>query len=109
MHYLMTTLEENKMKFYTAFAILPAFLLCGCLATTGPAVVDHNVIVQVPCNVTMPDKPVFPLTDSGKVEDNIFDKSKKALAEIEDRKAYETKLEAAAQSCTDKGSKPVSK
>lgn len=89
--------------------IVPAFLLCGCLATVGPAVVDHNVIVEVPCNVNMPDKPVYPLTDTGDVKDDIFVKSKKALAEIEARKGYETKLEAAAQSCTDKGSKPVSK
>lgn len=91
------------------YATIPTFLLCGCLATTGPAIVDHNVIVQVPCNVTMPDKPVLPLTDSGDVKDDIFLKSKKALAEIEARKGYETKLEAAAQSCTDKSSKPVSK
>ena len=88
---------------------VPAFFLCGCLATTGPAIVDHNVQVQVPCNVTMPDKPSFPLTDSGDVKDDIFVKSKKALAEIDARKGYEVKLEAAAQSCTDKGSKPVSK
>lgn len=81
---------------------VPAFFLCGCLATTGPAIVNHNVIVQVPCNVTMPDKPSFPLTDSGNVNDNIFIKSKKALSEIEARQGYETKLEAAAQSCTDK-------
>lgn len=97
------------MKTYTAFAILPTFLLCGCLATVGPAVVDHNVIVQVPCNVTLPEKPVYPLTDTGDVKDDIFVKSKKALSEIEERKAYETKLEAAAQSCTDKDPKAVSK
>jgi len=89
--------------------VVPVFLLCGCLATTGPAVIDHNVIVQVPCNVTMPDKPVFPLTDVGDVKDDVFVKTKKALSEIEERKSYEAKLEAAAQSCTDKSSKPVSK
>lgn len=93
-------------KLFTLSIVLPLY---GCLATTGPAVIDHNVIVQVPCNVTMPDKPVFPLTDSGNVKDDIFLKTKKALAEIEQRKGYESKLEAAAQSCTDTGSKPVSK
>lgn len=78
-----------------------SILLGGCFATTGPALVDHNVMVQVPCNVTLPEKPVFSLTDTGKVQDTIFDKTKKSLAEIEERKAYEAKLEAVARSCSD--------
>jgi len=86
-------------KLYLLIAVLP---LCGCLATVGPTVVDHNVIVQVPCIVTLPEKPIFPLTDTGSVKDNIFVKSKKALSEIEARKAYEKELEAAAESCTQK-------
>lgn len=86
-------------KLYLLVAVLP---LCGCLATVGPTIVNHDVIVQVPCNVILPEKPTYPLTDTGSVNDNIFIKSKKALAEIEARKAYEAQLEAAATACTKK-------
>lgn len=89
-------------KIYLVLAILLLPLIGGCLATTGPAIVDHNVMVQIPCNVTLPEKPVYSLTDTGTVQDSIFDKTKKSLAEIEERKAYEAKLEAAAKSCADK-------
>jgi hypothetical protein len=87
------------MKLLIVVLILAAiFSLSGCFSTTGK-VVDHNVQVNVPCKVTMPSKPVMPLTDTGNIKDDIFVKSKKALAEIDLRKGYEAELEAAAGSC----------
>ena len=74
------------------------FSLSGCFATSG-GVVDHNVLVSVPCKVTMPQKPVMPLTEEGSINDDIFVKTKKALAEIEYRKGYENLLESAIGSC----------
>ena len=82
----------------TIYAVLPVLLLCAC-GTVPPKVVDHEVLVTVPCKVTMPSKPVMPLTDTGDVKDDIFVKTKKALAEIDLRKGYEAQLEAVAQSC----------
>ena len=82
-------------KLLIAMAILT---LTGC-ATTDTNVVDHNVLVSTPCKVTMPAKPLMPLTDTGTTTDDIFVKTKKALAEIDVRKGYESELEAAAGSC----------
>jgi len=79
---------------------LSVLLLAGCGTTQPPNVVDHNVLVTIPCKVVMPVKPVMPLTDNGLVDDDLFVKSKKALAEIELRKGYEGEIEAAANSCS---------
>lgn len=78
--------------------IILASALAAC-GTVPAKVVDHNVLVTVPCKVTMPGKPVMPLTDTGDVNDDIFVKTKKALAEIDLRKGYEAQLEAVAKSC----------
>ena len=72
---------------------------CNWLCPRDQNIVDHNVVVTVPCKINAPQKPVMPLTESGKVEDDIFMKSKKALAEIELRKGYESQLESAIGSC----------
>jgi hypothetical protein len=75
-------------------------LLSGCHWFTRTVYVDREVMVTVPCTVQVPQKPVMPLTESGKVTDNIYVKSQKALAENDLRKGYESELEAAAQSCS---------
>ena len=75
-----------------------ALLLPGC-SLLPTRTVNHDVMVTVPCKITLPQKPVMPLTDSAKVEDDIFVKVKKALSEIELRKGYELQLETAAGSC----------
>lgn len=62
-------------------------------------IVDHKIEVNIPCKIHMPEKPIMPLTDTAKAEDDIFLKTKKALAETELRKGYEDKLEAAAGAC----------
>lgn len=82
------------------FIIIPALFLSGCsLLPTRTIVVDHNVLVTIPCRITQPQKPVMPLTDSSKIEEDIFVKTKKALAEIELRKGYEKQLETVVESC----------
>lgn len=89
------------MNIYAAVPVSTAavlILLSGC-GTVPQKIVDHEVMVSVPCKVTMPAKPVFPLTDTGDVKDDIFVKTKKALAEIDLRAGYEAQLEAVAKSC----------
>jgi hypothetical protein len=80
------------------FYLIALSLLVGC-AAPKERIVTNEVIVQVPCKITPPEKPVLPLTDNGSVEDNIFDKTKKALSEIELHKGYELLLEAAISGC----------
>jgi hypothetical protein len=81
-----------------AIFLLPVLLLVGC-QYMPPKIVNHNVMVPVPCKVTLPVKPEMPLTDNGDVKDDIFVKTKKALAEIDRRKGYEAQLEAVVKSC----------
>lgn len=78
---------------------IPVLLLVGCCSAVPPKIINHDVIVTVPCKITMPTKPSMPLTDSGNVSDDIFVKSQKALAEIDLRKGYESQLEAGVKSC----------
>lgn len=79
-----------------------AFLLGGCMFDQAPIIntIDKkvDVIVKVPCKVTAPEKPVMPVSQLTK-EDTIYKKTQTALAEIELRKGYETKLEAAVKAC----------
>jgi len=81
--------------------LLSVLLLAGCVTNQPPNVVDHNIMVTIPCKVVIPVKPVMPLTDTATVDDDLFVKSKKALAEIELRKGYEGEIEAAAKSCSE--------
>lgn len=83
------------MKLYV---MLPILFLYGCTSPL-PKIVNHDVMVTIPCKITMPVKPVMPLTDTGDIKDNIFIKTKKALAELDIRRGYEAQLEAAAGSC----------
>ena len=73
--------------------------LAGC-ADKGLIKPDNIVYVPqpVPCKITKPEKPTLPL-DQAKKEDSALDKVKAALAEIERRIGYETKLEAAIEEC----------
>ena len=74
--------------------------MAACIALAGCAAVPqrYEVPVQVPCRVTVPEKPVW-ATESLKPDADIFDKVKALLAERRQRQAYETKLEAAAKAC----------
>ena len=79
------------------FLIFLCFSIVGCC--NEPKIIDHKIMVQVPCRVTMPEKPIMPLTETGKIEEDIFLKTKKALAELDIRKGYAAQLEAVARSC----------
>ena len=80
--------------------ILSILFLSGCCTTAcKPTVVDRNVMITIPCKISVPEKPAMPLTDSGKQEEDIFNKTKKALAELDIRRGYESELEAAIESC----------
>lgn len=81
-------------------ALLLSFGLSGCFGTMEPFTVQKvEVPVKVPCKITMPDKQAMPFTEAKKDESDIFVIVQKALAEIEFRQGYETKLEAAIQEC----------
>ena len=79
--------------------LLPLVLLVACGNLRPAAIVDHKVMVTIPCKTPIVDRPVMPLTDNGSTKDDIFVKTKKALAEINERAAYEIKLEAVIKSC----------
>jgi len=81
------------------FILFFVIALAGCGSVQPPLIVNHEVLVTVPCKITAPEKPVMPFTDGGKVTDSIFVKTKEALAEIEVRRGYENLLEAGIRSC----------
>lgn len=76
-------------------------LLIGCSATQE-RIVTKTITVEVPvvarCKAPMPDRPQFEL-DRVSVKDDLYHKGKAALIEIQQRKAYEEKLKAAAEAC----------
>jgi hypothetical protein len=83
-------------------SLLPLVLLlvlplsgCAGLFTKDPGqtVRTIQIPIPVPIVITPPEKPVMPFQQAN-VEDDIYAKFQKALAEIELRKGYETKLEA---------------
>jgi hypothetical protein len=80
-------------------SILLVAFLTGCAGLFKQNIVDHDILVTIPCKTVTVTKPVMPLTDNGKETDDIFTKVKKALAEIDIRKGYEAQLEAQVNSC----------
>lgn len=80
-----------------------SLLVISCAADKPPIIKTEDKIVKVPvsvpCKVELPSEPVYPL-DTAKESEDLFSKVKKALAELEIRRAYETKLKAAAKSCS---------
>lgn len=83
--------------------ILVSFLaIAGCATDTPPGI---NTVIQrvevpiaVPCKAEIPVKPTFNF-DKLTVEQDIFDKSKAALADRKLHLGYETELLAALNSC----------
>lgn len=75
--------------------------LIGC-AAPRETIVTRTVTVEVPvtakCNAPMPEKPTYEL-DRMSVKDGVYEKGRAALIEIQQRKAYEEKLHAAATAC----------
>jgi hypothetical protein len=65
--------------------------------------VPQRVEVSVPvrCKVVFPARPAYALEDPALKDKTSFDKATAALVEIERRRAYEEKLEAALKVCAD--------
>lgn len=79
--------------------LLAIAALTGCQCPTKIQYVDRNILVTIPCKTPSIDKPVMPLTDTGAISDDVFTKTKKAVSELDQRRAYEEKLEAAVKAC----------
>lgn len=83
-------------------------LATGC-ATSRPAPetkIEYvsqrvEVPVQVRCKVTFPERPLYALDDPTLKDKTVFDKATAALVGIEQRRAYEERLEAALKVCAD--------
>jgi len=75
---------------------------CGCLASCAGQTVYEPVEVKVPievmCKPPVVVHPPFPLKDCP-ITATIFDKTKAALIEIDERQIYEDQLNAAIKSC----------
>ena len=82
----------------TLATLFLAVTLSGC-AVQGPTVTQEvKIPVAVSCIKETPEKPSYPFQEALLSED-VFSKVKKALAEIELRIAYESKLEAVISAC----------
>jgi hypothetical protein len=80
--------------------ILAGLMLSGCSALTPQLVVKEvKVPVPIPCQIVAPERPVMSLDNTPVTEGNIFVIFKRALAEIQERKGYEIKLEGAITAC----------
>lgn len=80
---------------------MAVLLLAGCAST--PIAVKPNesrVIVAVPCNTTIPEKPQFAF-DALAIGADIWSQVVALLADREQRKGYEKELEAALVECVD--------
>lgn len=84
----------------TLLAMAVASALAGC--AVEPQVITHaveaKVPVPVPCKTKPVERPAFAL-DAVSPSDDVYTKGRAALVEIEQRKGYETKLEAANAAC----------
>jgi hypothetical protein len=63
--------------------------------------VPQSVEVKVPvrCDVQIPARPAWPLDDPALVRKDLHVKGRAAIAELEQRRAYEARLEAALRAC----------
>jgi hypothetical protein len=85
--------------FGLTLAVLTLLLLPACAAPETvfkPVAVD--IPVAMPCRAKPPQKPVSPLAHLSKPA-SLFDETKAVLVELDVRKAYEDRLEAALKSC----------
>lgn len=88
---------QNKL-----IALIATLFIAGCATDTPPGI---NTVIQkveipiaVPCKAEVPVKPDFNF-DKLTVDQDIFDKSKAALADRKLHIGYETELLAALNSC----------
>ena len=60
-----------------------------------------EVPVEVRCRIEIPARPAYALDDPALIDKDLLAKASAALTEIEQRRAYEEKLEAALRTCTE--------
>lgn len=81
-------------------ALAAGCALEGCsFLKPEPIIVEVKVPVPVYCKIDKVAKPVLPLQELYPEEEDIFRIVQSALAEIELRQGYETKLEASITAC----------
>jgi hypothetical protein len=93
----------------TLWPLFAALLAPACATQKCPPpetkveYVPQRVEVSVPvrCKVVFPARPAYALEDPALKDKTSFDKTTAALVEIEQRRAYEEKLEAALKVCAD--------
>lgn len=90
----------RRLRTLAAAAACLVLVACG---TVEPQTIVRTVEVKVPglpvpCRVEPIPKPLFAL-DAAKKSDALYPKGSAVLAELQQRKAYEEKLEAAVKSC----------
>ena len=82
--------------------LIPLCLALAACETTGSTqqikTVTVQVPVQVPCRIPYVSRPEYALQRLGQGAD-YYDRVKAAFIEIEQRKGYEARLEAAAKAC----------
>jgi hypothetical protein len=80
--------------------------LCACATKPPETKIEYvpqrvEVPVQVRCKVQYPEHPPYAMDDPALKDKTVFDKATAALVEIEQRRAYEERLEAALKVCAD--------
>ena len=93
----------------TLFCLMTTLLASACATQKCPPpetkveYVPQRVEVSVPvrCRIAFPARPAYALEDPALKDKTSFDKTTAALVEIEQRRAYEEKLEAALKVCAD--------
>lgn len=96
-------LADTCARRLRALAAAAACLVLAACGTVVPQTIVRTVEVKVPglpvpCRVEPIPKPVFALVAARK-SDALYPKGIAVLAELQQRKAYEEKLEAAVKSC----------
>ena len=92
---------------YLSVIFVALLVACGAAPTkpdqepTKPIFVGTEVQVPVPvkCHVVMPDEPLWQVDVVPAASTSEFEKSKAVLAELEQRRAYELLVKAAAITC----------
>jgi len=88
-----------------AVACVPFLTLTGCCppAKIIKEPVEVRVSVPVPCLSKLPSKPVWAITNPAFTYKGLYPRTQTAIAELEQRRAYERSLEAAMLTCLDTG------
>jgi hypothetical protein len=87
-------------------AVVPLASACATKCPPPETKVEYvpqrvEVPVSIRCKVDFPEHPTYALDDPALRDKTLFDKMTAALVEIEQRRAYEERLEAALKVCAD--------